>query len=94
LPFEPTLVEAEDPVAALRSLRFSLDEVIEKRVVLRCPQRTYRWEDENKQWPGLLRDRTEVRRDRVASRARWQFLLREEHVLTERKEDADVSEYP
>jgi len=92
LPFEPSFVEADDPVAALRSLRFSLDDEIEKLVLSQCADRTYRWDGDSGRWQDLKRDRTEVRRDRVASRLRWQFLLREEHVFTERKEGSLVPE--
>lgn len=90
LPFEPSIVDAEEPVAALRSLRFTLDAVIETPVASKSRERTYRWEGE---WQGLVPQRTDVRRDRVASRVRWQFLTRAEHVLTEAKEGADVLEH-
>jgi CRISPR system Cascade subunit CasD len=88
LPFEPQLVEAADPVAALRALRFSLDPEI-RRITGRSKECTYRWEGD---WKGVTPARTETRRDRVASRARWQFLTREEHVLTETKEATHVPE--
>ena len=90
LPFEPTLVEATNPVEALRALCFSLDPLVES-LTRPTKDRVYRWEGD---WPGLRCDRTEVRRDRALSRARWQFLNRDEHVLTEtRTEEArDVPE--
>jgi CRISPR system Cascade subunit CasD len=90
LPFEPTLVDAANPVEALRSLRFSLDPLVEK-VTRSTNERVFRWEGD---WPDLPRDRTEVRRDRVLSRARWQFVTRDEHVFTETltKEARDVPE--
>jgi CRISPR system Cascade subunit CasD len=90
LPFEPTLVDAANPVEALRALRFSLDGFVGK-LPRASQEQVYRWEGV---WPGLAHDRTEVRRDRVLSRARWQFLTRDEHVFTEPRieEVTDVSE--
>jgi CRISPR system Cascade subunit CasD len=90
LPFEPTLVDATNPMEALRLLRFSLDRFVEK-LTRSAKERVYRWEGD---WPGLPSDRTEVRRDRVLSRARWQFLTRDEHVFTETRteETRDVPE--
>lgn len=79
LPFEPTLIEAAHPVAALRDLRFRLDDTL-RPVLAGERERVYRWEQE---WPGLTPARTETRRDRIGSRARWQFLPREEHVCSE-----------
>ncbi|HEY0866276.1 MAG TPA: type I-E CRISPR-associated protein Cas5/CasD, partial [Fimbriimonas sp.] len=87
LPFQPLLLDAEDPVAALRVARFSLDDLI---LGLLKPKwqgggtkRTFRWEGD---WKGLVPDRTETRRDQVVSRSRWQFIQRDEHVLVERVE--------
>lgn len=90
LPFEPQLREAEDPVDALRSVRFSFDGQLEP--ILKTQEtRTYRWEGV---WPHLEPDRTEVRRDLVASRSRWQFTTREEFIRTERidREAENVAE--
>lgn len=89
LPFEPSIVEAEDPVSAMRAMHFELDGLL-KPVSSKSPERIFRWEGD---WQGLKTHRTEMRRDRVTSRARWQFHLREEHVLTEPKEDHDVPEH-
>ncbi|MBI5510180.1 MAG: type I-E CRISPR-associated protein Cas5/CasD [Deltaproteobacteria bacterium] len=91
LPFEPALVEADSPVAALRQLRFSLDAHCADRLARGSSERVYRWEGE---WPGLTAERGEVRRDRVLSRTRWQFLTRDEHVLSETtsEEASDVPE--
>ncbi len=86
--FEPTVIETTDPVAAVRDLRFSLDEAI-ARVTRAARHRTFRWEGD---WKGVKPDRTETRRDRVHSRERWQFHVRDEHVLTEAKEEGDVSQ--
>ena len=94
LPFEPTLIEASDPVSALRDARFSLDDTIEKLILSKSAQRTYRWESDMTRWPDVRHHRIEVRRDRIASRARWQFLTREEHVHIETKEPADVPQHP
>lgn len=79
LPFEPTIVENDNPVEALRTLQFSLDPKIGK-ITRAARQRVYRWEGS---WAGLSCDRTEMRRDSVLSRDRWQFLTREEHVFAE-----------
>lgn len=89
--FEPQVVIATDPVSALRTLTFGLDWVLGP-VLRDAKERTYRWDGD---WAGLKPERTEVRRDRVHSRARWQFITRDEHVLTELaefKEGSDVSE--
>lgn len=91
MPFEPQLIEAADPVQAMRSASFSLDAVLAP-LTRTVRAREYRWEGE---WPGLAPDRTEVRRDLVLSRSRWQFLTRDEHVWTEtltKEEAADVPE--
>jgi len=82
LPFEPQICEATDPVAALRTVRFSLDGMLAP-ILQREETRTYRWEGE---WSGLEPQLTEVRRDRVSSRARWQFTIRNDYVRTERIE--------
>lgn len=86
MPFQPHLAEADDPVAALRDARFSLDEAIGSilRPKGRVPmQRIFRWEGD---WQGLTPDRTEARRDQVVSKTRWQFIQRDENVLVERVE--------
>ncbi len=91
MPFQPAILDAPDPVSALRAARFELDGEL-RRVLAASKERSFRWEGD---WPGLVPARTEARRDRVASRARWQFTIREEHVLTETieaKEGGDVLE--
>lgn len=86
MPFQPHILEADDPVAALRDARFALDEAIGMIVEPkgRAPmRRIFRWEGD---WHELSPDRTEARRDQVVSRTRWQFIQRDEHVLVERVE--------
>jgi len=93
MPFQPRLVEADDPVAALRGVQFPLDEELgalldpKRRGPVQTVQRIYRWERQTKgkEW-NVTPDRTEARRDQVVSRTRWQFNQRDEHVLVERIE--------
>lgn len=85
LPFEPTIVEAPNPVAALQALTFSLDDTLRPLTKQAAPA-TFRWEG---QWAGLKPTRTETRRDRSSSRARWQFEPRQEHVWTAHQGEND-----
>ncbi len=89
MPFQPLILDDENPVAALRTAKFPLDNSIaiilepDSKNRRNPPQRTFRWEGN---WEGLAPERTEVRRDQVVSRTRWQFIQRDEHVLVERLE--------
>lgn len=76
VPLEAQLVEAADPGAALTGARFSTDAVLAPVLGGKEGVQTLQWEDS---WPGLVSVQTVRRRDRVVSRARWQFTEREEH---------------
>lgn len=76
VPLEPQLVEAGDPVAAMAAAAFRSDGVLAELIATGRPYATVRWEGA---WPGLTPDQTSRRRDRVLSRARWQFTDRPEH---------------
>lgn len=76
LPLEPQIVEAGDPVAAMAAATFQSDLVLADVIAAGKGRGTVRWEGS---WPGLTPDQTSRRRDRVLSRARWQFTERLEH---------------
>lgn len=76
VPLEPQIVEAGDPVAALGAAVFRSDEVLSVLKAGGGGHATVRWEGD---WPGLVPDQISRRRDRVLSRARWQFTERAEH---------------
>lgn len=76
VPLEPQLVEANDPVAAMAMATFRSDGVLGELFAKKAAHSTVRWEGT---WPGLTPDQTSRRRDRVLSRARWQFTERPEH---------------
>lgn len=76
LPLEPQLVEAEHPVDAMARAAFQTDAIVAPVVARGAGKATVQWEDE---WPGLVPAQTSRRRDRVLSRARWQFTERPEH---------------
>ena len=79
LPFQPQIVEAENPVLALRGMTFPLDTMI-GLITDDIESRTFRWEGD---WKDLKASRTETRRDKVYDRDRWQFITRQEHVSLE-----------
>jgi CRISPR system Cascade subunit CasD len=76
VPMEPQVIEAVDPAVAMAGVAFRTDEIL--RVILDRGREhaTIQWEGT---WPGLVPAQTVMRRDRVLSRARWQFSEREEH---------------
>lgn len=76
LPLEPQVFEAPDPVTAMESARFLTDGFLAFVLACGAGKATVQWEG---RWPGLEPDQTVRRRDRVLSRARWQFGEREEH---------------
>lgn len=78
LPFRPVLVDAPDPVTALRSAtpdRVFLNGLPSGRT------RSYHWEGAPAE-----ASQSVVRRDRMVSRSRWQFEAREEHMLVEERD--------
>ncbi len=80
VPTSPILVTANNPVAALETVRFDIDSFLAP-LLSQAPKvkpRFY-WEGD---WPDLVPQETVHRRDRVQSRARWQFADRVEHVST------------
>ncbi|SRR5712692_251852 len=80
LPTSPILVTANNPVAALETVRFDIDSFLAP-LLSQAPKvkpRFY-WEGD---WADLVPQETVHRRDRVQSRARWQFADRVEHVST------------
>ena len=81
LPLAPTATQAADPVAALAS-RVQQEKA---RGLLRSARYDkpplVSLDAADAEWFGLRVHRVEVRRDRIASRQRWQFTLREEAVL-------------
>ncbi len=83
LPLAPRIEPAADPVAALRARRAEPAEAILHAQILPWrrnePLLALDAADVPVGYPGLLR--TERRRDALASRARWQFDLRDEAVL-------------
>lgn len=76
LPMEPQLVDAADPIAAMGAAAFRTDDLLEPVLGRGVGMGTVQWEGT---WPGLAPAQTVRRRDRVSSRARWQFAEREEH---------------
>lgn len=76
LPLEPQIIEAQDPVAAMAAARFSTDDLLAPVTAAGDGGVSVQWEGE---WTGLAPAQTVRRRDRVTSRARWQFSEREEH---------------
>lgn len=80
LPFHPRIVEAENPVEALRGA--AVDDSLS--AVLAPATRTYRWEG----FPELPTDQVVERRDSVQSRSRWQFADRVERIRVEPMEGA------
>lgn len=76
VPLEPQIVEAENPVAAMAAARFSTDDLLAPVAAADQRGATVQWEGE---WEGLAPAQTVRRRDRVASRSRWQFSERDEH---------------
>lgn len=78
VPMEPQIVQADDPVTALRGAVFLSDALLGPALEAGRDNATVQWEDE---WPGLAAAQTIRRRDRVSSRARWQFAEREEHQM-------------
>jgi CRISPR system Cascade subunit CasD len=84
LPLEPQIVEAGDPVAAMGSAVFRSDPLLGDVIAAGQGRGSVRWEDT---WPGLSPDQTSRRRDRVLSRARWQFTERLEHERAWRPSD-------
>jgi CRISPR system Cascade subunit CasD len=81
VPFEPQIIDAGDPVAALAAAGFRSDEVLAGLLASGNGRATVRWEGD---WPGLAPDQTSRRRDRVLSRPRWQFTERAEHESARR----------
>lgn len=76
VPMEPQVVDAADPVEAMSRAAFHTDELLEAVLRNGSGKATVQWEGT---WPGLEPAQTSRRRDRVLSRARWQFTEREEH---------------
>src|SRR6266540_4291496 len=76
VPMEPQTVEAPDPVGAMARAVFHTDDLLGPVLLRGQGRATVQWEGT---WEGLEPDQTNRRRDRVSSRARWQFGEREEH---------------
>jgi CRISPR system Cascade subunit CasD len=76
LPMEPQVVAAADPVEAMARAAFKTDGLLEVVMHGGAGRATVQWEGA---WPDLEPSQTSRRRDRVLSRARWQFAEREEH---------------
>jgi CRISPR system Cascade subunit CasD len=76
VPMEPQLVNAPDPVTAMANAVFRADDVLRVVATRGQGKATVQWEGT---WPGLEPAQTTRRRDRVLSRARWQFAERDEH---------------
>lgn len=76
VPMEPQLIEASDPVAAMAAAVFRTGDLLAPVISRGRSRATVQWEGN---WPGLQPDQTTIRRDRVLSRARWQFTERHEH---------------
>jgi CRISPR system Cascade subunit CasD len=79
LPFHPQVVEATHPVEALKQA--NLPRVNGLRLAP-AGERRYHWEGAVND-PHAGRALTRSRRDQARSRARWQFVDRDEHVATE-----------
>ena len=78
LPFQPGIVEAADPVAALRAV--AKDDDFLQGLPTGSTQ-SFHWEG-----PRGEATQTVLRRDEVSNRGRWQFIEREEHVLVEERD--------
>lgn len=92
LPLEPQIIHARDPVAAMAAATFKSDPVLAELIAAGKDRATVRWEGA---WSGLVPDQTSRRRDRVLSRARWQFTERQENERAWRRNgggDDDVPE--
>jgi CRISPR system Cascade subunit CasD len=76
VPMEPQIVEAVNPVSAMELAVFHSDDLLASVLFNGEGKATVQWEGV---WPGLEPAQTSRRRDRVLSRARWQFAEREEH---------------
>ncbi len=76
VPMEPQVIEASHPVGAMARAVFHTDDLLAPVLSRGEGRATVHWEGT---WEGLEPDQTTRRRDRVASRARWQFGEREEH---------------
>ena len=76
IPMEPQVIEATDPVAAMDGAIFHTDDLLHEVLKKGEDNATVQWEGT---WPGLAPAQTSRRRDRVLSRARWQFAERDEH---------------
>ena len=76
VPMEPQVLEAADPVAAMAGAVFHTDDLLREVRKRGEGKATVQWEGT---WPGLMPAQTSRRRDRVLSRARWQFAERDEH---------------
>jgi CRISPR system Cascade subunit CasD len=88
LPLDPQVLEAENPVEAMKKARFAVDSLIQVDTQPLAERRIFAWEGE---WPGLAEQKTVQRRDKLHSRARWQFEERQEH-LAQDAGDAHVPE--
>jgi CRISPR system Cascade subunit CasD len=91
LPMEPQVLDAPDPVAAMARSVFRGDQLLADVLERGNGRMTVQWEGT---WAGLEPAQTVRRRDRVLSRARWQFFEREEHQKAWRPEEGrgDVPE--
>jgi len=78
VPMEPQLIEADEPIAAMARAVFQTDALLQPILERGRGKATVQWEGT---WPGLVPAQTIRRRDRLLSRARWQFLEREEHQM-------------
>ncbi len=76
IPMEPQLLTAANPIAAIAAARFQSDAVLGDVLKKGEGKQSVRWEG---RWEGLESVQTTRRRDRVLSRARWQFSERDEH---------------
>lgn len=83
VPMQPQLLDAPSPVEAMARAAFATDELLEPVLRRGWGKASVQWEGA---WPGLEPEQTVRRRDRVASRARWQFAEREEHQRAWRPE--------
>jgi CRISPR system Cascade subunit CasD len=76
VPMEPQVIDASDPVDAMARAVFHTGDLLGPVLSRGEGRATVHWEGT---WDGLEPDETSRRRDRVTSRARWQFGEREEH---------------
>jgi CRISPR system Cascade subunit CasD len=84
VPMEPQVVEAPDPVGAMSLAVFHTDDILGPVLARGTGRATVQWEGT---WDGLEPDQTVRRRDRVSSRARWQFAERAEHQKAWKPQD-------